>query len=157
MVHFILQSLDDTRHFGRYLGELCSPNDIICLDGELGAGKTTLTQCIAHGIGIDPAEYVTSPTFALFHQYRGNLTVNHMDFYRLASSDEVYELGLDEYFSHGGVTIIEWYQRAIDIIPDHYLLITLRWVDENRRTIAASSSSKRWRERLGRLSQRFSK
>ena len=157
MVQFISLSLDDTQHFGRYLGELCCPNDIICLNGELGAGKTTLTQYIAYGIGIDPAEYVTSPTFAIFHQYRGTLTVNHMDFYRLTSSDEVYELGIDEYFSQGGVTIIEWYQRAIDIIPDHYLLITLRWVDANRRSIAASSSSKRWRERLEQLSQHFSK
>ena len=131
------------------------PGDVICLDGELGAGKTTLTQFIAEGIGVDPKEYITSPTFSLYHQYNGRLQLNHMDFYRLQSSDEVLEIGLDEYFYQDGVTVVEWYQNALDIIPENHLLIELEWIDEWSRKIRCSSCDSEWQHRITALSKRL--
>ncbi|MEJ2057385.1 MAG: tRNA (adenosine(37)-N6)-threonylcarbamoyltransferase complex ATPase subunit type 1 TsaE [Desulfofustis sp.] len=102
-----LDSLAATARFGLILGSECKPGDIICLGGELGAGKTTLAQALALGIGIDKAERVNSPTFALVHEYQGEVIIYHMDFYRLGSDDDVVELGLDEYFYTDGIAMIE--------------------------------------------------
>ncbi len=100
------------------LGSLCRAGDIVCLEGELGAGKTTLTQALARGAGIDDQEYVSSPTFAYMNEYKGIIPLYHMDFYRLESSDDVLELGLDEYFYRSGITVIEWPERATEAIPE---------------------------------------
>ena len=150
-----LTSLNDTALFGIKLGTLCRPNDIICLGGELGCGKTTLTQFIAQGVGVAKEEYITSPTFGIFHQYKGKLTLNHMDLYRLTSSDDILDMGLDEYFYQGGVTVIEWYEKGIDIIPDHFLTVRLVWVDEHTRDVHLSLNSDCWRERLSKLCSIF--
>ena len=151
MAEILLSSLDITASFGEKLGSLCLPDDVICLHGELGAGKTTLTQFIARGIGIDPQEYITSPTFAIFHQYRGKLKLNHMDFYRLSSSSDVVAMGLDEYFYQGGVCVIEWFQKALDIIPEDHLLIELEWIEEHSRKLRCTSKGEKWMHRIQHL------
>ena len=93
-----LKSLEEHCCLGRLLGELALPGDVICLDGDLGAGKTTLTQAIARGLDVPNTCYVTSPSFAIFHEYPGRIPLYHMDFYRLQDSLEIVELGFEEYF-----------------------------------------------------------
>lgn len=148
MIEFNLRSPLITAQFGNSLGSVCEPGDIICLGGDLGAGKTTLAQHIAGGIGVDSQEYITSPTFAIFHEYHGRLPLYHMDFYRLSSSIEVIELGLDEYFYQSGLTVIEWYEKALDILPNDYLQIDLEMVAQNRRKALCHVRSKAWKTKL---------
>jgi len=148
MRELLLETLAMTARFGKHLGALCVPGDVICLKGDLGAGKTTLTQFIADGLGIDPGEYVTSPTYSLFHHYEGRIPLYHMDFYRLSNSDDVLSMGLDEYFFLDGVTVIEWFQNALDIIPDDHLLLELITTNENCRKIICTSGGDTWNNRI---------
>ena len=103
-----LTSRADTEKFGILLGMAASPGDVICLDGDLGAGKTTLTQGIAKGLEVPEGCYVTSPSFAILHEYSGRIPLYHMDFYRLTGSAEIEDLGFEEYFYMSGLTVIEW-------------------------------------------------
>ncbi len=147
------ESLKASARLGKQLGSLCEPGDVICLSGDLGAGKTTLAQAIAAGIGVGPQSYVSSPTFAIMHEYPGKTTIYHMDFYRLGSSDDVLALGLDEYFYAEGVVLIEWCERAEDIIPESALNVTLTVVGEQSRNVALHSNDRGWENRLKRLYQ----
>ena len=105
-----LNNFEETEEFGIKLGKSLKSGDIVCLNGDLGAGKTTLTKSI--GLGLDVKEYITSPTFTLINQYRGRLPVYHFDVYRLENVDELYDLGFDEYFYGNGVCIVEWAEKS---------------------------------------------
>ena len=148
-----LSSLD---RLGTILGRMCIAGDIICLGGELGAGKTTLTQAIARGAGVDKREYVSSPTFAYMHEYKGVIPFYHMDFYRLGSSDDVLELGLDEFFYQAGITVIEWPERAVQVIPQTHLLLQIEIIDQQQRKITMSSPDLTWEKRLAILEKTWS-
>ncbi|MCG6929632.1 MAG: tRNA (adenosine(37)-N6)-threonylcarbamoyltransferase complex ATPase subunit type 1 TsaE [Desulfofustis sp.] len=156
-IKITLTSPEQTRVFGRRIGSLCEADDVICLGGELGAGKTTLAQAIAHGAGVAADEYVTSPTFAVMHEYTGRVPVYHMDFYRLASSEEVIELGLEAYLEAGGISLIEWFERAQEIIPASSLIIHLSFIDESSRLMVLHSGLPRWQRHLSRLEPRLSR
>lgn len=116
-------SPEDTAALGERLGRLLRANDVLLLQGPLGAGKTRLTQGLVRGVG--GRGPVTSPTFVLVNEYRGPLTVYHVDLYRLERATDVDSLGLDEYFEAGGVTVVEWPERAWNALPDEYLLVQL--------------------------------
>ena len=107
------------------------PNMIICLDGELGSGKTVFTKGIANALGIK--ESITSPTFNRIKEYDGDLPLYHMDVYRLDGNTDGY--GIEEYFTKGGVVVIEWSDTIKDILPDEYLHIKFKVVDENKRVL----------------------
>lgn len=143
----VLKTLDDTLAFGRFLGQLAQPGDVICLDGDLGAGKTTLTQAIAAGLGVPAEEYVTSPSFAIFHEYQGRLPLYHMDFYRLTDAAEVADLGLDEYFSLSGLTVLEWCERAEGLVPATRLKLTLTLESDGARLVSCDFGGGSWQER----------
>lgn len=129
-----LVHLSDTEKFGRFLGETAAPGDVICLDGDLGAGKTTLSQAIARGLQVPENCYVTSPSFAIFHEYSGRLPMYHMDFYRLNDASDVIDLGLEEYFYLRGLTVVEWSRRAREILPEKRISIELQINDGKSRT-----------------------
>lgn len=131
----ILDNIAATDAFGRLLGECAMAGDVLCLDGELGAGKTTLTQAIARGLAVAAECYVTSPSFAIVHEYPGRIPLYHMDFYRLGSGDEVIDLGLEEYFYGNGLTVIEWAMRAVDILPEDRLSLRISGHGGGRRTV----------------------
>lgn len=118
-----VQSPDETHLMGNLLGELSQPGDVICLYGDLGAGKTALSKGIAIGLGIN--EHVTSPTYTLINEYDGRLALYHLDLYRLCDPEEALELGLEEYFYGNGVTVMEWPSRIDDMLPDQRLDIEL--------------------------------
>lgn len=148
-------SLEHTEELGNFIGGICQAGDIICLGGDLGAGKTTLTQAIARGAGVAVNEYVTSPTFAFMHEYLGRFPIYHMDFYRLDSSDDVIELGLDEYFYAKGLSLIEWFERADDLIPDSRLTIHLSFIDETSRKVELDSINPRWKVHLANIGRQL--
>lgn len=148
---FLSSSLATTLEVGKKLGSFSEPGDVICLGGELGSGKTTLAQAIAEGAGVDEREYVNSPTFAVLHEYGGRIPIYHMDFYRLGSSEDVLALGLDEYLYGDGLALIEWFERAEDVLPESALVVHLSFVNINSRAISLHSSDHRWQKIIGQL------
>jgi tRNA threonylcarbamoyladenosine biosynthesis protein TsaE len=150
-------SPETTFDFGKKLGSICEPGDVICLAGDLGAGKTTMAQAIAAGSGVDESEYVNSPTFAIVHEYSGRIPIYHMDFYRLGSSEDVAELGLEDYFYGNGLTLIEWFERAGDLLPDSVLVIELTYRDESSREISLHSDSPGWLKRIHDVKNLFAR
>ena len=140
-----LFSLEDTNEFGIKLGKNLRAGDILCLNGDLGAGKTTLTKSIGIGLGVD--EYITSPTFALINQYSGRIPVYHFDVYRLENVDELFDLGFDEYFYGGGVCIIEWADKIDKMIPKERIVIDIeKGNNPNERILKLSGDGKRLEE-----------
>lgn len=107
------------------------PNMVICLNGDLGSGKTLFTKGFAHAMGIDE---ITSPTFTIIKEYVGELPLYHMDVYRLEDS-KMKTYGIEEYFDKGGVTIIEWADMIKDILPPERLDIKIKITGENTRVL----------------------
>ena len=101
----------ETLAFGERLGQCLKPGDIVLLFGDLGAGKTTLTQGLCRGLGMIKSEYTRSPTFTLVNEYNGNIPIYHIDLYRLDSFPEIEALGLEECLYSNGVSIIEWAEK----------------------------------------------
>lgn len=128
----VLNNLAETESFGVKIGEFAEPGDIITLEGDLGAGKTTLTQFIGLGLQVPKSCYITSPTFSLLHEYPGRLPMYHFDMYRL-QEEEIYDLGFEDYFYGEGLCVIEWPNRMGDLIPADRLHIDLKLLDENSR------------------------
>jgi tRNA threonylcarbamoyladenosine biosynthesis protein TsaE len=128
----LLAGPEQTEKLGLAIGACARAGDVIYLDGDLGAGKTTLTKSIASAIGIPP-EAVTSPTFTLVHEYRGGkLPIYHFDLYRLSSGGELENIGFDDYLSsEDGLVIVEWAVNAIDRLPDDALSIVLSADQQN--------------------------
>ncbi|MEK6202392.1 MAG: tRNA (adenosine(37)-N6)-threonylcarbamoyltransferase complex ATPase subunit type 1 TsaE [Desulfobulbaceae bacterium] len=147
MKTMLLKTLDDTLAFGRLLGQSARPGDIICLDGDLGAGKTTLTQAIAQGLDVPANDYVTSPSFAILHEYQGRLPLYHMDFYRLTDAADIEDMGLDEYFFLSGLTVLEWSERAGDLVPASRLKITLTTLPDDSRLLSCDPGVGSWQDR----------
>lgn len=114
-----------TEQLGEKLAKTFSGGETVLLEGELGAGKTRFAKGIARGLGVK--ETVTSPTFALHNRYRGKkLFLNHFDFYRLNDGEEARAVGLDEYFGEkDGVCVVEWGQNVLDILPAHFVRVTI--------------------------------
>lgn len=126
MREVIIRSEADTRDFGHQLAETLKPDTVIALIGDLGTGKTTLTKYIAEGLGI--REMITSPTFTIVCEYHsGRLPLYHFDVYRLAESEDLFEIGAEEYFYKGGVSIVEWADQAAEILPDDALCIFMEY------------------------------
>jgi tRNA threonylcarbamoyladenosine biosynthesis protein TsaE len=143
-----LHDLQQTAGFGRELARLAKPGDIICLDGDLGAGKTALTQQIAKGLGVPDSCYVTSPSFAILQEYPGRIPLYHMDFYRLFDVTEVEDLGFEEFFYLSGLTVIEWSVRAKSLIPESRLLLKMTIEDDLSRRVDIDFGNGDWQERL---------
>lgn len=103
---FLSHSAEETFALAKRVADKLKGGEIILLNGDLGAGKTTFTKGLARALGVK--ETVTSPTFTYVKEYDGRLTLYHFDMYRVSDADEVYELGLEEYFYKGGVVVVEW-------------------------------------------------
>ena len=134
---------EKTLAFGEQLGRCLKPGDIVLLFGDLGAGKTTLTQGICHGLGLDKGEYIRSPTFTLVNSYLGNIPINHIDLYRLDSFSEVEALGLEEILFSNSVSIVEWAEKLFQKVGpngtpglgiDERIEIRISIEEENLRT-----------------------
>ena len=149
MLKLSLADLTDTRRFAVVFAAMLRNGDVVLLDGEMGAGKTTTTKLIAEAIGV--VDDVTSPTYTLVHTYSGGrLTLHHADLYRLKSTAEIDDLGLEEMLSAGGVLLIEWGAPAGELFPAH-VFVSLSIDDETGRTVTLGSRIEIWASRLEQL------
>jgi tRNA threonylcarbamoyladenosine biosynthesis protein TsaE len=131
VLDIVSHSLAQTQRLGTRLGKLLRGGELLLLDGDLGTGKTTLTQGIAEGLGVQ--EVVSSPTFTLLKEYTGRLPLYHFDLYRLEDPREVLDLGFEEYFESSGVCVVEWAQKAEALWPTEHLRIRLKMVSDTKR------------------------
>lgn len=150
-----LPDLIVTEKLGRWLGETAVAGDIVLLSGDLGAGKTTLTQFIGRGLHVPAATYITSPTFALVHEYGGRLPLYHLDLYRLGGELEVDDLGLLDYLYDQGLCVIEWPDRLGSLRPDERLEIELTRELPIRRTARLRFVGPDWQDRRELLQKTF--
>ena len=120
---YISQSLEDTQKIAAEFAKTLKKGDVLCMYGDLGAGKTAFVQGLAKGLGIE--EHVTSPTFTIVNEYVGVMPLYHFDVYRIADSDEMYEIGYEEYIYGDGVSVIEWCELIEDILPEKRYEITV--------------------------------
>jgi tRNA threonylcarbamoyladenosine biosynthesis protein TsaE len=136
LVEFEADSEADTIRLASSLASLVRPSTVIGLIGDLGAGKTFLTRALAKSLGVDPAE-VSSPTFVLIHEYEGTtLPVFHFDAYRLSGPSAFEALGVADYWTAGGVCLIEWADRVADLLPENAWWVRIVHAGEHRRRIA---------------------
>ena len=129
----VTKSPRETQQLGERIGRSLKPDDILALSGDLGAGKTTLIQGIAKGLGIK--DYVTSPTFTLINEFKGRLNFYHIDLYRLEDACDAEDIAIEEYFTKGGVTAIEWADKIKELLPEGSIKIGLRIKSDNEREI----------------------
>ncbi|CEN85573.1 P-loop ATPases [[Clostridium] sordellii] len=140
MVKIYLENEEQTKDIGYKLGQLVTPKSVICLIGDLGAGKTTMTKSLAKALEVD--DYITSPTFTIVNEYEGRIPLYHFDVYRIGSSDEMYDIGFDEYIDGDGVCIIEWANLIEDILPNEYLYIEMNYKETGREMILTPKGEK---------------
>lgn len=143
-------SVADTHRLAGRLAHIVRPGDVLALQGDLGAGKTTFTQGFAKVLGV--VEVVNSPTFTLIKEYSGRIPLYHMDLYRLDHEDEAWELGLDEYFHGDGVCVVEWPERLGATLPQDAITIIIEELCAGGRRINIRGRQGRGSERVKELS-----
>lgn len=122
-MEYISNSYEETQQIAIEFAKTLIGGDVLCMYGDLGVGKTAFVQGLAKGLGI--SDHITSPTFTIVNEYSGTLPLYHFDVYRIADSDEMYEIGYEEYVYGDGVSVIEWPQLIDDILPDKRYDITI--------------------------------
>lgn len=132
---FRTHSPEETQEIGVRLGQQLNSGDIVALIGDLGAGKTCLTQGIARGVGIYKDQIVNSPSYILINEYEGKMPVYHIDLYRLQHLEEIIDLGLEEYLEGDGICVIEWADRMGRLLPQNCIHVRITGADEFTRTI----------------------
>jgi tRNA threonylcarbamoyladenosine biosynthesis protein TsaE len=134
----ISRSLRETQRLGALIGELLEGQEVICLEGELGTGKTSLIQAIGRAQGV--TQPITSPTFTLVNLYSGRSgTIYHVDLYRLGSLREILQSGIDAYFYDDGICLVEWAEKAGELLPPAHLYILLQHAGGDTRRIFISA------------------
>jgi tRNA threonylcarbamoyladenosine biosynthesis protein TsaE len=134
----------ETLKIGAALGRLARSGDIFLLSGNLGAGKTCLTQGIARGLGSQ--EYALSPTFVLMRELHGRLLLYHIDLYRLDNLAEIADLGLDDYLYGRGLCVIEWAEKGAGLFPAEHLTVKMSILGDNDRSLELVSHGARYRD-----------
>ena len=142
-------SPEETQQIGIGLGELAEAGDVFLLIGALGAGKTCLTQGITWGLGID--DYARSPSFVIMRELAGRLPLYHLDLFRLERTNEIEDLGLDDYFYGSGVCVVEWAERGLELLPAENLTIEISFRDDTERLLRFSPHGERYQRLLSEL------
>jgi tRNA threonylcarbamoyladenosine biosynthesis protein TsaE len=149
------ETADDTRSVGEAFADLLRARDAVILTGELGAGKTTLAQGIARGLGV--TDRVVSPTFTLVREYHGRLEVAHVDVYRLERIQDVMDLGLEELGDGEAVLLVEWGDAVEEVLPADHVTIELTGVEhDDARRLTFTPGGQTWVERWEGLEQAMS-
>ena len=134
MIKITTHSPEETIRAGEKLGSLLGPGDMIAYKGGLGAGKTTFTRGLAIGLGL--GDNVTSPTFALVNEYRGDkMNLYHFDMYRIENGDDLESTGFYDYPFEENVAVIEWSENIVEFLPDSTIYVTIDTLGENEREI----------------------
>ncbi len=137
----ISRSPEETRAIGRIVGARASAGDVVLLTGELGTGKTCLTQGILNGLGSE--DLARSPTFVLISEYQGRMPLYHMDLYRIGTMEQAEVLGIEEYVEGDGLTVVEWADNVPGIFPDDALHIELEMLSECERRLSLATVNDR--------------
>jgi tRNA threonylcarbamoyladenosine biosynthesis protein TsaE len=133
MERHISRSETETLSIAAEFAATLRPGDVVALTGNLGAGKTVFTRGVANALGVSGE--VTSPTFTLIHEYRGELPLYHMDLYRLNTEREILDIGVEDYFYSDGVCLVEWAEKLGVILPPEAIRITILHLDNRSREI----------------------
>ena len=131
-MEFISHSVEETENFAYELASKISAPKVICLTGDLGAGKTAFTRGFARYFGIEKG--VSSPTFIIMHRYEGSEVINHYDLYRLSDFDELLDIGFEEQIE-SGISIIEWPDNFMEFLPDDKIVVRITRLGDNERII----------------------
>jgi tRNA threonylcarbamoyladenosine biosynthesis protein TsaE len=146
-VEFISHSPEQTRRLGLRLGSLLDVGDLLCLSGEMGAGKTTFVQGLAQGWG--SVDGVSSPTYVIVNNYRNpvGVVLHHLDCYRLLNSAEAWDLDLEMMLEQGAM-VVEWPEKVRDALPTEYIWVEINWVDEEKRKFMFHATGKHYEDLL---------
>jgi len=147
----VSHSPEQTQELGKRVGQLALRGDVFLLVGELGTGKTCLTQGIAWGLDIN--EYTLSPSFVIMRELYGRLPLYHIDLYRLDRIEESMELGLDDYLYGRGVCVVEWAEKALSILPTEYLMIEISYLSDTGRSFRMKPVGQRYLDIVEQLEQ----
>lgn len=122
-MEFVTHSPEQTRQLGARLAKALKPGAVVAFTGDLGAGKTAFVSGMAQGLGV--RERVTSPTFTIVNEYEGPTPLFHFDMYRLSGSEDLFDIGWEDYLSRGGVCAVEWSEQVADALPEGTVYVTL--------------------------------
>ncbi len=122
-MQFLSHSAEETERFGEQLARRLRSGDVLAFTGPLGMGKTAFTRGLARGLGCRGR--VTSPTFTIVNEYEGETPLFHFDMYRLGSSDELFDIGWDDYLARGGICAVEWSERVSDALPEGTVFVDI--------------------------------
>jgi len=153
-LRLVSHSPAQTQRIGERLAQCLQPGDVVCLQGDLGTGKTCLTQGIARGLGVKLA--VTSPSFIMINEYAlpgPARRLRHIDLYRVGSLSEARALGLEDYFYADGICVVEWAERALELLPPQRLWIVLRHLGETERELTLDAQGECHRDLVPSLQQ----
>ena len=131
-MQFVSHSAEETERFGESLAQELRAGDVLAFTGSLGMGKTAFTRGLARGLGCRGR--VTSPTFTIVNEYDGKTSLFHFDMYRLGSSDELFDIGWDDYLARGGVCAVEWSERVSDALPGDTIFVDIARGEEGENT-----------------------
>ena len=132
-------SIEETWNVAREFAKGLKPGEVVCLEGDLGSGKTTFTQGLAAALGVRGR--VTSPTFCIVQEHRGDVFLVHMDLYRLKDEFDVEAIGWDDYLSRGAILVVEWPDRAAGLIPHSAKKVFITTKDEKNRAITIDNGA----------------
>ena len=153
-LQLISHSPEQTQRLGTHLGKLAQAGDILLLSGDLGTGKTCLTQGIAWGLGVQ--EHAFSPTFVIVREYYGRLPLYHIDLYRLDRIEEIVDLALEEYFYGSGICVIEWAEKGVAVLPRENMFITINYISAIERSLNLKPTGERYAQLLELLNKEMS-
>ena len=128
-MQFLSHSTQETEAIGEELAQKLRGGDVLAFTGSLGMGKTAFTRGLARGLGCRGR--VTSPTFTIVNEYEGRTPLFHFDMYRLGSSDELFDIGWDDYLARGGVCAVEWSERVYDALPEDTIFVDIARTDDH--------------------------
>ena len=138
-MEFITNSPEETEQIASALAETLLPGTVIAYEGDLGAGKTAFTRGLAKGLGV--TDIVTSPTYTIVNEYlTGRMPLFHFDMYRLASSDDLWDIGWEDYLDRGGICAVEWSENVADAM-ENALRVRIEKLDENTRKITVEGGN----------------
>ena len=145
-------SADETGQIAVRLAQLLRSGDVICLEGELGAGKTRFAQGLGAGLGV--SNHIVSPTFTLIREYdtgQPSIKLYHIDLYRIQGADDALAFGIEDYIYGDGICVIEWADRIQDILPTDRLWITFHYTGETQRCLQMGATSSHYERVLASL------
>jgi len=131
-------SIEETILFGKQFAMRLQPGDVVCLDGDLGAGKTHFVKGIASFFEVDPTE-VSSPTFTLINEYHGSVSLYHFDCYRIKNEQEALESGTEDYLYGDGISVVEWPEKIRNLLPPKSVWVNISHKGKHKREILIES------------------